>query len=74
MPITVNILENKVLGREFKRGFREGHLRIIRPLIEKRFGPIPPWVEERLSNLSMDEIDALVYRLLDAPTLQDLLP
>ncbi len=74
MPITVNILENKVLGREFMRGFREGYLRAIRPHIEKCFGPIPPWVEERLSNLSMDEIDAFIDRLFDAPTIQDPLP
>ena len=78
MPITVNILENKVLGREFKRGyavgFRRGYLRAIRPHIEKRFGPIPPWEEGRLSNLSMDELEAFLDRLFDAPTIQNPLP
>ena len=73
MPITVNILENKVLGREFKRGFREGYLRAIRPHNEKRFGPIPPWEEGRLSNDSALNIEAVGLRLLDALSLEDLL-
>ena len=41
MPILDDILDNKVLGREFKRGLQEGELTVLRRLIEKRFGAIP---------------------------------
>ena len=73
MPITVNILENKVLGREFKRGIAEGELNLLRLQIEKRFGPIPLWAKERLSNDSALNIEAVGLRLLDALSLEDLL-
>jgi len=48
MPILNDILDNKVLGREFKRG----ELTVLRRLIEKRFGAIPSWAEERLAGRS----------------------
>jgi hypothetical protein len=41
-PALIDILENKVLGREFKKGLQEGRqeseLAILRQQIEKRFG------------------------------------
>jgi hypothetical protein len=47
MPIDIDILENRVLGREYKRGELkgklEGELTILHRLITKRFGPIPGW-------------------------------
>jgi len=47
MPVHVDILTNKVLGREFRRGLQkgrqEGELRVLRRQIEKRFGAIPAW-------------------------------
>src|SRR5882762_6579931 len=53
MPIFIDILENKVLGREFKRG----ELTVLRRLIEKRFGAIPGWAEERLTGRSATELE-----------------
>src|SRR5438876_876400 len=69
MPIHIDILENKVLGREFKRG----ELTILRRLIERRFGPIPSWVEERLAGRSAAELEELCMRVLDARSIEDLL-
>ena len=47
MPLFIDILDNKVLGREFKRGLKEGELKgeltVLRRLIEKRFGAMPGW-------------------------------
>ncbi len=73
MPITVNILENKVLGREFKKAVQTGELKVLRRQINQRFGPIPAWAEERLISYSEDELDALSLRTLDAQSLEDLL-
>jgi predicted transposase YdaD len=69
MPVIIDILENEVLGREIKRGART----VLRLQLEKKFGPIPSWLEERLSKASLPEIEDLSVRLLDAPTLADLI-
>ena len=77
MPLFIDILDNKVLGREFKRGLQEGiqegELTVLRRLIEKRFGAMPGWVEERLAGRSTAELADLSVRLLDAQSIEDLL-
>ena len=84
MPLLDSILDNKVLGREYKRGQQEGRqegreegrqegeLTILRRLIQKRFGPIPDWAQTRLAQRSTAELEELSDRVLDAPTIQDL--
>jgi len=54
MPIFNDIMDHKVLGREYKRGraagiedgrrdgIQQGELRVLRRLLEKRLGPVPP--------------------------------
>ncbi|MFN7998408.1 MAG: DUF4351 domain-containing protein [Bryobacteraceae bacterium] len=69
MPIFNDILDNKVLGREFKRG----ELTVLRRQIEKRFGAIPSWAEERLAGRSPADLEDLSVRVLDAQSLEDLL-
>jgi len=117
MPILNDVLENKVLGREFKRGLEEGKqqgleegkqqgleegkqqgleegkqqgleegkqqgleegelsgkLKVLRRLIEKRFGPLPDWAENRLATRSARELEEWSVRVLDAKTLEELL-
>ncbi len=73
MPILNDIMDHKVLGREYKRGLQQGELTVLRRLIEKRFGAVPAWAEERLGNHSTSELEALSVRLLDAHSLEDLL-
>jgi Domain of unknown function (DUF4351) len=69
MPILNDILDNKVLGREFKRG----ELTVLRRLIEKRFGAIPSWAEERLTGRSAADLEELCVRVLDTKSMEDLL-
>lgn len=77
MPLMDSILDNKVLGREYKRGLAEGEakgeMKILRPLMEKRFGVLPKWAEEVLHSRSAEELVELGLRVLEAPTLEDLL-
>ena len=89
MPIFIDILENKVLGREYKRGLQEGRqeglqegrqegrqegeLKVLRRQIEKRFGVMPSWAEQRLAARSLTELEELSERVLDAANLEDLL-
>ena len=69
MPILNYLLDNKVLGREFKRG----ELTVLRRQIEKRFGAIPNWAEERLVGRSATDLEELSVRVLDAQSIEDLL-
>jgi hypothetical protein len=69
VPILNDILDNKVLGREFKKG----ELTVLRRLLEKRFGPLPEWAEERLASHSASELEELSLLVLDAQSLEDLL-
>ncbi len=70
-------MENKVLGREFKKGLKqgvqEGELTILRQQIEKRFGAIPEWAEKRLSASKAGELEAYGVRVFDATSIEDLL-
>jgi predicted transposase YdaD len=67
--------EGREEGREEGRqeGRQEGELTILRRFMEKRFGPLPGWAEERLAGLSTEELDALSNRLLEAGSLEELL-
>jgi len=89
MPVFIDIMENKVLGREFKRGLQEGRQEgrqegleegrqegeriVLCRLIEKRFGTVPSWAEERLAGRSTAELEELSVRVLDATSIEDLL-
>lgn len=69
MPSLDEVLANEVLGREYKKG----ELALLRRQLEKRFGPLPEWASERLSNSSPAELEEFGLRVLDAPNLEELL-
>ena len=85
VPILNDILQHEILGREYKRGRQEGRkegrqegrqeegLTILRRQIEKRFGSVPNWAEERLAKLSAKELEELSVRVLDAKSIETLL-
>lgn len=76
MPILESILEHKVLGREFKRGLKEGQqqgeLKLILGMLEKRFGPLPESAEQKVRALPEPELLQLGLRLLDVQSLEEL--
>ena len=89
MPVFDDILDNKVLGREYKRGHERGveeglekgvekgrhaeALSLLRMLIVDRFGPIPASAESKLSLMSAPELEGLARRVLRAGGLDELL-
>jgi predicted transposase YdaD len=56
-----------------QQGVQQGELKVLRRQIEKRFGPIPAWAEERLASRTAIELEDLGVRALDAVSLEDLL-
>ncbi len=74
----INLMENTVIGPMILERDRvarlEGELKIVRVMIQKRFGPVPEWANTKLGSLSAEQVEALSERLLDAPSLEQLLP
>ncbi len=84
MPLLDDIMDNKVFGPLIRQGMEQGMVEglakgrleegtvILRRLIDKRFGPVPSWADERLSKLSVTELEDLSLRVLDAPSITDM--
>ena len=73
VPVYIDIMKNKVLGRERRQGQLDGVLTLLRRQLDKKFGPIPTWADERLSQATVPEIEELAVRLLDTASLDELL-
>jgi hypothetical protein len=52
MPIDIDVREHEL----FKAARQDGERKIIRRLIEKRFGALPSWAAEKLTSLSASEL------------------
>jgi hypothetical protein len=46
---------------------------LLRLQIEKRFGPLPSWAEQRLAQLPVAEIETIALRIFDAKSLEEML-
>lgn len=73
MPILDDILDDGYLGPMIMDARAEEARQIVLRQIEKRFGPLPAWVQTRLDVMEIDEIESSALRLLDAGTLEELL-
>ncbi len=54
--------------------YAKGERTILRTIINKRFGDLPAWADERLNQLTHKEMEELSLRLFDAKTLEELFP
>ena len=52
-----------------ERGRQEGEATLLRRLLTRRFGPLPTWAEERLTQASLLELERWADRLLEASQL-----
>jgi hypothetical protein len=77
MPITIGILEHDVLGPVFTKGrqegVREGMLTILSRMVTKRFGALPGWAIVKLAAMPVSELEEVNERMLDAPSVEELL-
>ncbi|MCA8976039.1 MAG: Rpn family recombination-promoting nuclease/putative transposase [Planctomycetes bacterium] len=55
------------------RGEVKGAAKTLLQLIARRFGPQPPHIEERIRAATADELERFTDRILDVPTIDDLL-
>ena len=89
MPIDADIRKHEVIGpwirdarqEGVQEGLQEGHRTgrqegertIVQRMIEKRFGPLPAWAKRKLASLPSSTLEALTDRILDAPSLKELM-
>ena len=85
MPLLDDIMDNKVLGREFRRGLdlgreqgreqgrHDGELSVLLRLMQKRFGLVPAILRERLEQMPAEELESAALRVLDAGSLDEFL-
>lgn len=82
--LTIDLSENEVLGPPYllgreegraegrEEGRHEGQLTLLRRQIEQRFGSLPPWAQQKLSEYSVQDLETIGLRVLDATSLHDL--
>lgn len=81
VPILYDIMDNKVLGREYRKGveagiqtgIQTGKSELLRSLALTRFGHLPAGFDERVSGKTPEELELLGRRLLVAASVDELL-
>jgi hypothetical protein len=53
-------------GQGLQQGRQEGESALLRKLLERRFGPLPSWVHERLGQATPEQLETWGLDLLDA--------
>ena len=90
MPVLNDILDHEVIGPAILQGRREGReegrqegrqeglieasQKMLRLMLEQRFGTLPQWVDARLADSSVSQLDDMAVRILQAASLDDLFP
>ncbi|MFH0966915.1 MAG: DUF4351 domain-containing protein [Methanobacteriota archaeon] len=64
------MLEAREEGRE--KGIEEGEIRIIKRLLSRKFGSLPPEILQGLEKMDESTLEALSVELLDMKCLDDL--
>ena len=73
----VGLAEGREEGRAvgLAEGREEGRItalrRILSRFIERRFGSVPAWAQDRLNAMTAPQLDEALRHILDAPTLED---
>ncbi len=73
MPILDDIMDHEVLGREYRRGRKEGEVEMFRRQLEIEFGPLPEGITEKIAARPSDHIARLMNMLIKGVTLEDIL-
>jgi flagellar biosynthesis/type III secretory pathway protein FliH len=63
--------EGRQEGR--REGKHLGEASLLRRLLDRRFGPLPAWVDERLAQASDAELEQWADRVLECASLEEVL-
>ena len=59
------------LQRGLQQGILEGEASLLRRQLQRRFGRLPDWVEERLEKASREELECWADRVIEAEALEE---
>lgn len=76
MGISLDIRDNKFFQEAYAAGIEDGmekgEATILRRLLERRFGSLPEWAQQRIEQANRVQLEELGLRLLDAAQLEDI--
>ena len=72
MPYVTSV-ERMGIEKGIQQGLQQGEATLLRRQLTRRFGPLPEWVEQRLTQADQADLERGADRVLDAPTLADVL-
>ena len=61
----------KGIAQGARLGRQQGEATLLRRLLMRRFGPLPEWVDDRLSLASIEDLETWGDRVLDATKLAE---
>jgi len=73
MPITMDLMENRVIRDYFLRGKREEAVNMLTRQLERRFGPLTEEAIGKVSKADLATLEEWSLRLLDSHNLEDVL-
>ncbi|MBF0421128.1 MAG: DUF4351 domain-containing protein [Magnetococcales bacterium] len=79
MSLTFNVMENDVLRPLFmqaqmdskQEGRQEGEAVLLTRLLQRRFGPVPEWANEKIAKADLSSLEEWSLRIFDAQSLDD---
>jgi predicted transposase/invertase (TIGR01784 family) len=75
MSFTIDYMENETIRGWFERwreeGADQGQASLLSKLLIKRFGDLPPTVEQKLRSAHSEQLERWALRLIDASTLEE---
>ncbi len=67
----VTSIERRGIEKGLQQGLQQEASLLLKKLLNRRFGELPAWVEERLANASREELEYWVERVLEARRLEE---
>ena len=74
MPILDSMMDHDLFGPLLRQGRAEGERLVVLRQIGRRFGQVPEWAKQRIDSLSASDLEEVELRLLEAGSLEELLP
>ncbi len=67
----VTSVERIGIKKGLQQGLQQGEIRVLRRQLTRRFGELPVWVEDRLQEAPLEQLELWGERLLEASRLEE---
>lgn len=72
MTITISVQDNIFARELYEQGEKEGEIKMLSKLLEKRFGKLPAKVKKKVNAASLEQLEVWTDRLFEIQTLDEL--